>query len=215
MSPDSSPNAPYSAFRHRRLIRDLPTSRQTNHTRPQRKSRTSSYQAKTRGTHPDARAVQRYEPDQAPSLFRGVTTWFRSLRVPEAAAVRSLHFLLEGEARTFYESFAARGTLSATRSRKCTWPPLVHSLLDRYLTDSDLQEAHDRVTLIWHKGTEDENAYAARIISASYDCLNVFEDHTLVHYYVRGLDDACHARDTQYFNLTGVIKELDGKERQL
>ena len=35
---------------------------------------------------------------------------FDALGVPEAAAVRSLHFLLEGEARTFYESFADRGT---------------------------------------------------------------------------------------------------------
>ena len=52
-----------TAFRHRRLVRDLPTSRQTNHTCPQPESRTPSYQAKTRGTHPDAQGVQRYEPD--------------------------------------------------------------------------------------------------------------------------------------------------------
>ena len=40
------------------------------------------------------------------------------LGVPEAAVVRNLHFLFEEEARTFYESFAGRETLSATRSRE-------------------------------------------------------------------------------------------------
>ena len=34
-----------SALRHRRLVRDLPTSRQTNRTRSRRESRTPSYQA--------------------------------------------------------------------------------------------------------------------------------------------------------------------------
>ena len=112
---------------------------------------------------------------------------FDALGVLEAAAVLSHHFLLEGEARTFYESFAARGTLSATRSREFTWPHVIHTLLDRYLTDSELQKAHDRVTLIPQKPAEDENAYADQIIAASHDCSNVFEDPTLVHYYVRGL----------------------------
>ena len=56
---------------------------------------------------------------------------FGALGIPEAAAVRSLHFLLEGEARTFYESFTARGTLFATRSRELTWPHVVNALLDR------------------------------------------------------------------------------------
>ena len=112
---------------------------------------------------------------------------FDALGVLEATAVRSLHFPLEGEGRTFYESFAAPGTLSATRSREVTWPHVVHALPDRYLTNSESQKAHDRVTLISQKPTEDENAYADRIIAASNDCSNVFEDHTLVHNSVRGL----------------------------
>ena len=41
--------------------------------------------------------------------------------------------------------------------------------------------------LISQKPAEDENAYADRISAASHDCSNVFEDHSLVHYYVRGL----------------------------
>ena len=121
-----------------------------------------------------------------------------ALGVPEAAAVHSLHFLLEGEAKTFYESFAARGTLSATRSREFTGPHVVHALLDRYLTDSELHKAHDRVTLISQKPAEDENAYADRIIAASHDCSNVFEDHTLVHYYVRGLLETSRDKVIEY-----------------
>ena len=59
------------------------------------------------------------------------------------------------------------------------------------MTDSELQKAHDRVTLISQKPTEDQNAYAERIIAASHDCSNVFEDQTLVDYYVRGLLESC------------------------
>ena len=88
---------------------------------------------------------------------------------------------------TFYESFASRGSLSATRSREFKWPHVLHALLGRYLTDSELQNARDRVTLISQRPAEEENAYADQIIAASHDCSNVFEDHTLVHYYVRGL----------------------------
>ena len=55
------------------------------------------------------------------------------------------------------------------------------------MTDSELQKSHDRVTLILQKPAEDEKLYADRIIAASHDCSNVFEDHTLVHYYIRGI----------------------------
>ena len=50
-----------------------------------------------------------------------------------------------------------------------------------------IAKAHDGVTLISQSPAEDENAYEDRMIAASHDCSNVFEDHTLVHYYVRGL----------------------------
>ena len=80
--------------------------------------------------------------------FAGLRRGLDALGFPEASAVRSLHFLPEGEAEKFYESFAARGTLYATRSREFTCPHVVHALLDRYLTDSELRKAHDRVTLM-------------------------------------------------------------------
>ena len=117
---------------------------------------------------------------------------FDALGVPEAAAVRSLHFPIEGEARTFYESFAAQGTLSVTRSRDFMRPHEVHVLLDRYLTESELHNAHDRVTLVSQRPAEDENSYADRIIAASHDFSNFVEDQTLVHYYFRGFLETSH-----------------------
>ena len=136
---------------------------------------------KLEGLIPTLKPFNGTTPIKLLRYFAELRHGFDALGVPEAAAVRSLHFLLEVEARRFYESFAARGTLSATRSREFTWPHLVHALLDRYLTDSKLQKAHDRVTLISQKPAEDENAYADGIIAASHDFSNVFEDHTLVH----------------------------------
>ena len=59
------------------------------------------------------------------------------------------------------------------------------SPFDRYLTDSELQKAHDSHVNIAEGARE--NAYADRIIAASHDCSDVFEDHTLFHYCVRGL----------------------------
>ena len=50
-----------------------------------------------------------------------------------------------------------------------------------------MKKAHDRVTSISQRLAEDENAYADRIIAASHVFSNVFEDHTFVHYYVRGI----------------------------
>ena len=118
--------------------------------------------------------------------------------VLEAAVVRTHHFRLEGEAKTFYEPFAARGTLYATGTREFKWPYVEQALLDRYLTDSELQKAHDRVTLTSQKATEDEYAYADRNIAASHDCSNVLEVQTLVHYYVHGLLETSRDKVIEY-----------------
>ena len=142
---------------------------------------------KLEGLIPTLKSFNGTNPIKLLGYFAEIRHGFDALGVPEAAAVRSLHFLLEGEARTFSELFAGRGTLSATSSREFTWPHVVHALLDRYLTDSELQKAHDKVTFISQKPAEDENAYEDRIIAASHDCSSVFEDHTLFHCYVRGI----------------------------
>ena len=144
---------------------------------------------KPEGLIPTLKPFNGTSPTKLLRYFAELRHGFDALGVPEAAVVRSPHFLLEGEATTFYGSSAARGNLSATRIRESTWPHVVNALLDRYLTDSELQKAHDRVTLISQRPAEDENEYADRIIAASHDCSNVFEDQMLVHYYVRGLLD--------------------------
>ena len=60
--------------------------------------------------------------------------------------------------------------------------------------DTELQNAYDRVTLIAQRTNENENEYADRIAEAARDCANVFEDHALLHYYVRGLLETTRER---------------------
>ena len=110
-----------------------------------------------------------------------------SLGVAKAAAVRVLAFLLDGDAKSFYDSVTMTGTRSQNTNRTCTWPYVVHSLIDRYLTGTELQDAYDGVTLIAQSQNENENDYADKIAAAARHCANVFEDDGLVHYYVRGL----------------------------
>ena len=88
-----------------------------------------------------------------------------------------------------------------------TWPHVVQSLIDRYLTDTELQNAYDRVTLITQRTNETENEYADRISEAACDCANVFEDHALVYYYVCGLLEATLER------VINDLRRLPEKER--
>ena len=105
-----------------------------------------------------------------------------ALGVAEAAAVRVLAFLLDGDGKWFYDSVTMIRTRSRNTNRTYTWPDVVHSLIDRYLTDTELQDGYDRVTLIAQRSNENENDYADRIAAAARDCANIFEDHALVRY---------------------------------
>ena len=96
---------------------------------------------------------------------------------------------------------------SRNTNRTYKWPYVVHSLIDRYLTDTEVQDAYDRVTLIAQRPNENENDYADRIAAAARDCANVFEDHALVHYYVRGLLATTRERVTE------DLRRLPEKER--
>lgn len=62
------------------------------------------------------------------------------------------------------------GTRSRNTNRTNTWPYVVQSLIDRYVTDTGPQEACDRVTLIAQIPNETENDYADRIAVAARDC---------------------------------------------
>ena len=86
---------------------------------------------KLEGLIPTLKPFNGTNPIKLLRYFAALRHGFDALGVPEAAAVRCIHFLLEGEARTFYELFAARGTLSATRSCEFTRPHVVHPRLDR------------------------------------------------------------------------------------
>ena len=129
------------------------------------------------------------------------------LGVSEAAAVPVLAFLPAGDAKSFYDSV----TMSRTRTRNVaqtyTWPHVMHTLIYRYLTGTELQNAYARVTLIAQRTNETENEYADRISKAASDCTNVFQDQALVHYYVRGL------LETTLERVIEELRRLSGKER--
>ena len=118
-----------------------------------------------------------------------------------------LAFLLAGVAKSFYYSVTMSGTRSRTVTQTYTWPHVVHSLTDSYLTDTELQNAYDRVTLIAQRTNETENEYADRISEAARDCANVFEDHALVQYYVRVLLETIRERVIE------DLRRLPEKER--
>ena len=129
------------------------------------------------------------------------------LGVAEAAAVRVLAFLLDGDAKSFYDSVRMTGTRSRNPNRTYTWPYVVHSLIDRYLTDTELQDAYGGVTLIAQRPNENENDYADRIATVARDCANVFENHALFHYCVRG------PLTTTHNCVTEDLRRLPEKER--
>ena len=70
----------------------------------------------------------------------------------------------------------------------------MQALIDRYLTDMELQNAYDGVTLVAQRTNETESEYADMISEAARDCANVFEDHVLVHYYIRLLPGTTRER---------------------
>ena len=77
-----------------------------------------------------------------------------AFEVAEAAAVRVIAFLLDGDAKSFYDSVTVTETRSRNTNRTYTWPYVVHSLIERYFTDTELQVAYDRVTLIVQRPKE-------------------------------------------------------------
>ena len=101
----------------------------------------------------------------------------------EALAVRMLSFFLEDDAHRFYTSLSS----SALRRKGIvTWPNIVHQLLKRYCTEDVLSKAYEKVTRARQKETETEGEFADRIADAAIECGDVFDERTLVSYFVSG-----------------------------
>ena len=71
-----------------------------------------------------------------------------------------------------------------------TFPHLVHTLIERLLSDDILDAASKRVTEISLEKGETEDNSSDRIIEGIYQCANVFSDHHVVEEYLRGLTPA-------------------------
>ncbi len=112
----------------------------------------------------------------------------------EAVAVRVLAFFLEGDAKDAYMAQMAPGTRSRGTPLSMTWPYVINMLLERFLSDDVLEEAHDEVTRAVQRDREDEMDFAQRILDASRVCRHVFTPTQLVNNFVRGLKEATRER---------------------
>ena len=157
------------------------------------------HQSKKRlsGLIPTLHPLDGKKPISLPTFLSQLREGLNALGVAEAAAVRVLAFSLDEDAKSFYDFVTMTGTRSRNTNRTYTWPYVVHSVIDRYLTDTELQDAYDRVALIAQRPNENENDYADRIAAAARDCAKVFEDLALVHYYVRELLATTRERGTE------------------
>ena len=75
---------------------------------------------------------------------------FNTLHAQEGKAVRTMAFLLKGDAKNFYEAQSQSATLNKGGSTmsELTWPRMVHGYIARYLMDDHLRTAYESVTRI-------------------------------------------------------------------
>ena len=129
------------------------------------------------------------EPIALLKLLRALQEGFNTLRAPEGTAVRTMAFLLRGDAKNFYESRSQSATQNKGGSTmsELTWPRMVHAFIARYLTDDNLRTANESVTRILQQPEEPEDGFAQRIERNAVDCCQVFQEHELLSYFIQGL----------------------------
>ena len=108
------------------------------------------------------------------------------VRLSEGAAVTTISWFLESDALKVYSTQAFSG-IRRTMNATTTWPLIVNTLLERYLTDEILGDAYTKVTTAIQTDNEDESAFLSRIETYADECCGVFDDYLLVNYFLRGL----------------------------
>ena len=121
-------------------------------------------------------------------FLRDIRQAFDGVRLSEGAAVRTISWFLEGDALHVYSARAFSGI--RRKDTIVTWPYIVNTLLERYLSDDILSDAFSQVTTATQAENEDESAYLTRIETYADECCGVFDDYLLVNYFLRGLNDA-------------------------
>lgn len=123
------------------------------------------------------------------TLFRDT---FVTLVTAEAAAIRSITYLLDGDARDvcseqfvlFKYDFDGG---SAEKSDHVTWPHVVNALLRLFHTDDILRQAQDTVTRTEQSECEDGSQLVKILSKATRLCHHVFSKEELVNHFVQGL----------------------------
>ena len=129
------------------------------------------------------------EPIVLLKFLRALQEGFNILRAPEGTAVRTMAFLLRGDAKNFYESRSQSATqiTGGCTMSELPWPCMVHTFIARYLTDDHLRTAYESVTRILLEPEEHEDGFAQRIERNAVDCRQVFTEDELVTYFIQGL----------------------------
>ena len=129
------------------------------------------------------------EPIALLKFLRELEEGFNTLRAPEGTAVRTMAFLLRGDAKNFYESRNQSATQNKGGSTmsELTWPRMVHAFIARYLTDDHLRTAYESVKRILQQPEEPEDGFAQRIERNAADCRQLFKENELVSYFIQGL----------------------------
>ena len=129
------------------------------------------------------------EPIALLKFLRELQEGLNTLRAPEGTAVRTMAFLLRGDAKNFYESRSQSATQNKGGSTmsELSWPRMVHAFIARYLTDEHLRTAYESVTRILQQPEEPEDGFAQRIKRNAADCCQVFKEHELMSYFIHGL----------------------------
>ena len=127
------------------------------------------------------------QPVKLITFLKQLVVAFEDMDVYEGLAVRMISFFLEEDAHRFYTSLTSSAIRRQGPRVGITWPVLVHELLKRYCTEDVLAKAYEKVTRARQKDNEDEGQFHDRISAAALECGSVFDEHTLVSYYVSGL----------------------------
>ena len=129
------------------------------------------------------------EPIALLNFLRRLKEGLNNLRALGDTEVRTIAFLLRGDAKDFYESWSQSATQmkGGSTTIELIWPRMVHAFIARYLTDDHLRTAYQSVTRTLQQPEEPEDGFAQRIERNAADSCQVFEEHELVSYFIQGL----------------------------
>lgn len=135
---------------------------------------------------PTLEAFDGKTPVRLLSLLATLVQTFDTIGSCEGAAVLVLPYFLKDGARSAYNAQVAPMARVA-QPHGASWPFVTHALLKRYLQDSVLRAAYDKVVTAAQGASESEDVFADRVLDAARDCANVFSETELTNNFIRGL----------------------------